>query len=76
MGEVLELVLDGRSKRYDPNVEPSHHHLVCDLCGEVYDVQHQVAAPPLAHEERHGMVIHSADIVYHGTCRGCRPVEG
>ena len=52
MGEVLEVNLDGRSMRYDPNVEPPHHHLMCDSCGLVYDVLAEVDAPALSKRER------------------------
>ncbi len=71
MGELLELALDGRSKRYDPNVEPRHHHLVCDRCGLVFDVQRHVEPPLLSSEEEHAMRIVSAEIVYHGICVDC-----
>lgn len=70
LGEIRELNL-GRSKRYDPNVAPAHHHLVCTGCGEVFDVAHGVAAPDLGEAERHGMVVQAAEIVYQGTCTDC-----
>ena len=72
MGEVLELNLDGRSMRYDPNVDPHHHHLVCDGCGAVFDVLVGVAAPDLDTGDRHGIEVERADIVYRGTCADCR----
>ncbi len=71
MGEVHELNLDGRSKRYDPNVSPRHHHLVCEQCGVVYDVQHGIEAPALSSEEQHSLVVRRADIVYYGICVDC-----
>ena len=71
LGELLELNLDGRSKRYDPNIAPAHHHLVCDGCGLVLDVQHGLEAPTLSAADRHGMDITSAEIVYHGRCPAC-----
>ncbi len=71
LGEVLELNLDGRSKRYDPNVAKEHHHLVCDQCGLVFDVQFEVEALALAAGEKHGMSIRRSEIVHHGTCRTC-----
>ncbi|MCP5027258.1 MAG: transcriptional repressor [Actinomycetia bacterium] len=71
LGELLELSLDGRSKRYDPNIAPAHHHLVCDHCGQVFDVRHEVVAPQLTPTELHGMTITRAEIVYHGTCASC-----
>ena len=72
MGELLELNLDGRSKRYDPNVTPAHHHLVCDDCGLVFDVQHHVDAPTLSESQRHGLLVNRAEITYHGTCPTCQ----
>jgi Fe2+ or Zn2+ uptake regulation protein len=72
LGEVLELSLDGRSKRYDPNVDPAHHHLVCDGCGAVHDVGHRVPAPALEADEHHGMTLRRSEIVYHGVCEHCR----
>ncbi len=71
MGELRELSLDGRSKRYDPNVAPNHHHLVCDGCGQVFDVQHEVAPPTLTADETHCMTLGRAEIIYHGTCVSC-----
>jgi Fur family transcriptional regulator, stress-responsive regulator len=71
MGEVRELALDGRAKRYDPNVAPAHHHLVCDTCGTVFDVAHGIEAPGLVPEELHGMKLAGSDIVYHGICADC-----
>ncbi|MCP3938099.1 MAG: transcriptional repressor [Actinomycetia bacterium] len=71
LGEILELNLDGRSKRYDPNVTRAHHHLVCDRCGLVFDVQFEVEVPSLGLAEKHGMSIRRSEIVHHGTCRTC-----
>jgi len=71
LGEVRELQLDGRSKRYDPNVRPNHHHLVCDGCGSVFDVAYGAHAPVLGDADRHGMTIRAAEIVYRGSCETC-----
>lgn len=71
LGELNELSLDGRSKRYDPNIAPAHHHLVCTSCGLVVDVAHNVAAPRLDPAEVSGMVVTRAEIVYHATCEAC-----
>lgn len=71
LGELRELSFNGQAKRYDPNVEPAHHHLVCDRCGSVCDVAHGVAAPDLVDADRHGMTVARAEIVYHGVCARC-----
>lgn len=72
LGEVRELNFDGRSRRYDPNVSPVHHHLVCDRCGRVTDVAHGVDAPALDATEVAGMgTVVAAEITYHGRCLTC-----
>ena len=38
MGEVALIHLGTGSVRVDPNVEDSHHHLICTSCGKVRDV--------------------------------------
>lgn len=72
LGEILELNLDGRSKRYDPNVDHDHHHLICDGCGTTRDVR-TVADPLewLPGDERHGFTVTDASITYRGRCPDC-----
>lgn len=67
MGQLLELSLDGRSRRYDPNIDPPHHHLICTECDGVFDVAHNVAAP----DAGDGLEIESAQIIYRGRCTDC-----
>src|SRR3546814_9818047 len=43
MGELVQLDLGTGSCRFDPNVS-DHHHLVCDACGRVQDID--LAVPP------------------------------
>ena len=76
LGEVLELNLDGRSKRYDPNVEHDHHHLICDGCGAMKDV-HTVGDPLdwLPGDERHGFTVTEASITFRGLCPECRQAD-
>jgi Fe2+ or Zn2+ uptake regulation protein len=72
MAEVLEVNVDGRSMRYDPNVALRHHHLVCDSCGTIYDVKHGIDAPALSHSDQHDIAVSHAEIIYHGFCSSCR----
>jgi Fe2+ or Zn2+ uptake regulation protein len=72
MGEVAEVSTDERAKRYDPNPDHTHQHLVCDRCGRILDVNPgpgAVAALPDA--ERHGFVLRHADVTYRGVCPEC-----
>jgi Fur family ferric uptake transcriptional regulator len=73
LGEIMEVKVDGRSKRYDPNVEHDHHHLVCERCGTMRDVH--TAADPLdwlPGDERHGFRITDVSVTYRGICPDCQ----
>ncbi len=69
IGELLELPhADGR-KRYDPNVDERHHHLVCVECGRMLDVH--APAPALATDQRHGFEVLDAEVTFRGRCPDC-----
>lgn len=69
MGELLEIAhLDGR-KRYDPNVEERHHHLVCTDCGRMLDVR--IDEPQLPVGERHGFALMSVEVTFRARCPTC-----
>lgn len=69
MGELLEVThLDGR-KRYDPNVEERHHHLVCTDCGQMLDVR--IDEPQLPTAEQHGFEVFSVDVTFRARCPRC-----
>jgi Fe2+ or Zn2+ uptake regulation protein len=69
MGELLEIThADGR-KRYDPNVEERHHHLVCVDCGRILDVR--ADDPVLASGQRHGFELLDAEVTFRGRCPDC-----
>ncbi|QKW07550.1 transcriptional repressor [Streptomyces sp. NA04227] len=72
LGEILEVAVDGRAKRYDPNAHRPHHHLVCSGCGTIRDVH--PAGDPLADlppGERYGFTLAEAEITYRGLCPSC-----
>jgi Fur family transcriptional regulator, stress-responsive regulator len=72
MGEVVEVSTDERAKRYDPNPDRSHQHLVCDVCGRILDVNPGAnAVAPLPHAERHGFTLREAEVTYRGVCPDC-----
>jgi Fe2+ or Zn2+ uptake regulation protein len=72
MGEVAEVSTDERAKRYDPNPDHSHQHLVCDRCGRILDVNPGAAAvAALPASQRHGFVLRRADVTYRGVCPEC-----
>jgi Fur family transcriptional regulator, stress-responsive regulator len=71
MGEVLEVAAGTGPKRYDPNVSPAHHHLVCTDCGTLRDVFSGDLRPTLPEESRYGFVLTGVDIVFQGLCPRC-----
>ena len=77
LGEVREVTIDGRAKRYDPNVTGPHHHLVCTSCGLILDIPAVAGDPsPLARGSRFGFVVDAVDVTYRGTCPDCLAVDG
>ena len=69
IGEVVELPhADGR-KRYDPNVEEHHHHLVCVHCGRMLDVR--AAEPRLPADQQHGFEVLGVEVTFRARCPDC-----
>lgn len=72
LGEVLEVTIDARAKRFDPNAKDPHQHLVCERCGVIRDVHLEARpGPMLPAGERHGFVLTGVDIVFRGVCPAC-----
>ncbi len=70
MGELVALDLGTGSSRFDPNLG-THHHLVCDLCGKVTDLDvdfDTIAVPPGMEQ---GYTITTTQIVFRGRCESC-----
>ena len=72
LGEVRLLDLGTGQVRVDPNVEHSHHHLVCNACGRVCDVPVELPDLTLARRHRLGFAIDEVDVIFRGTCETCR----
>jgi len=71
MGEVLEVdVVDG-PKRYDPNVNEEHDHLVCANCHAIRDVPRSAKPPTIAEGARAGYVVTAVEVTYRGLCPSC-----
>ncbi|MFA9445771.1 Fur family transcriptional regulator [Egicoccus sp. AB-alg6-2] len=72
MGELFEVThVDGR-KRYDPNVEERHHHLVCVDCGRMLDVL--ADDPRLPEGQQHGFEVLRVEVTFRARCPDCVPV--
>jgi len=74
MGEVGQLELGTGSVRFDPNVGP-HHHLVCERCDRVQDVDAPVGSVSLPDDLGHGFEVTGTQIVFRGRCVQCRAGE-
>ena len=70
MGELGQIDVGTRSARFDPNLEP-HHHLVCDACGLLTDLE--VTFPEVAVPEGIAVdfEITRTEIVFRGRCASC-----
>ena len=72
LGEVTEVRVADGSVRYDPKVGPGHHHLVCDTCGLIFDVEPDgVEDLVLPRAQRFGMTVDSVEVVFRGRCSAC-----
>ena len=72
LGEVAVVNVEGRARRYDPNVDRSHQHLVCERCGLIRDV-HPSGEESLALglSSRFGFELTGVDVVFRGICPDC-----
>ena len=71
-GEISEVRLADGTTRYDPKIGPDHHHLLCEGCGLIFDVQPLgVEALSLPPHQRHGMTIQGVEVVFRGRCSSC-----
>ncbi len=71
MGEVLEVDVTDGPKRYDPNVQVAHDHLVCDRCHAILDVPRRGRRPEVPEGDRAGYLVTHVDVVYLGLCPSC-----
>lgn len=58
--------------RYETRTDDNHHHLVCDNCGTIVDVDCSVGAAPCLHPaDEAGFEVHLAEVTYRGLCADC-----
>ena len=70
-GQVELLDLGTGSARVDPNVEHSHHHLICTECGAVRDVMLDATPPAVPARFRRGFRVEAVEVNYRGVCDAC-----
>lgn len=76
-GIVRRITPPGSPSRYETRTDDNHHHLVCDDCGVIHDVDCAVGeAPCLEPGDAAGFEVHTADVTYFGLCPSCRVAAG
>jgi Fe2+ or Zn2+ uptake regulation protein len=72
LGAISVLDVGTGSARFDPNVETTHHHLVCRSCGKVRDLAADFPGLAVSHRAAQGFAVDSAEVVFRGLCDECR----
>jgi Fe2+ or Zn2+ uptake regulation protein len=70
LGVLRSLDMGTGSRRFDPNVS-DHHHLVCDECGSIADLDAEFPGVDLLPDNDHGFVVTAKEIVFRGRCHVC-----
>ena len=69
--EKLQVLTLGRTQHFDPMVK-RHEHLICQKCGQVYDLfvdrKEEILPVSLPHE---GFTVTSHQLAFYGTCKPC-----
>ena len=71
LGELHVLDLGTGSLRIDPNVEDTHHHLVCTACGRVRDLPLEFDSLRVPPRYRRAFTIDDVQIIFRGRCEHC-----
>lgn len=69
-GNVRELKIDPKKKRYDPD-GTTHHHLICLKCNNIVDI-HKDFKLDLSEEMTKDFNILGNSIEFYGVCRKCK----
>ena len=72
LGAISVLDVGTGSARFDPNVETTHHHLVCRSCGKVRDLAADFPDLTVSRRAAQGFAVDSAEVVFRGRCDECR----
>ena len=75
LGAISVLDVGTGSVRFDPNVETTHHHLVCRSCGKVRDLAADFPDLTVSRRAAQGFAVDSAEVVFRGRCDECRGSE-
>ena len=70
-GLVREVAVEGRAARFDAK-ERRHHHFICDLCGNVEDLEWYDVPRP-AKDTLGKRVLRECELIFRGLCTKCAP---
>jgi Fur family peroxide stress response transcriptional regulator len=73
-GELLELTIDPRRKRFDPNPRP-HHHLICVQCKRIVDI-HATFELTVPGRDRADFELLGNHVEFYGICGNCTQGDG
>lgn len=71
MGEIQALDVGTGTTRFDPNIEDTHHHLVCKRCGKVRDLHADFSYVTVPSGAEDGFEVAGAEVVFRGVCADC-----
>ena len=74
LGAISVLDVGTGSARFDPNVETTHHHLVCRSCGKVRDLAADFPGLQVPRRATQGFDVDSAEVVFRGLCDECKRI--
>ncbi len=69
-GYLIELNIDPKKKRFDPNPE-LHHHFICEQCNKILDIHYEFSLP-LSKLKKEGFQISKSHIEFFGKCPECK----
>jgi Fur family ferric uptake transcriptional regulator len=75
-GLVRRIDPPGSAARYETRTDDNHHHLVCEVCGAIVDVDCAVGAAPCLHPaDDAGFQVFAAEVTYRGICADCQAAK-
>lgn len=79
LGLIQKLDFDDGFSRYElikPNEDHSHHHLICNICGKVSEVEDDLL-DSLEEQilKKNEFLVHNHRVQFYGVCKNCRDEE-
>jgi Fur family transcriptional regulator, ferric uptake regulator len=72
-GRVVSVEIPGQIPRYERADKGHHHHFLCRMCGEVFELERCFA--PIKTMAPRGFRVEDHEIILYGSCQACRLEE-